>query len=48
MPELRDAIKSDLQSLISQPLRQASLSLLATLGHRTDNSDLLAIIKAKS
>lgn len=38
MPELREDIKSDLQSLISQPLRQASLSLLATLGYRSDRT----------
>jgi hypothetical protein len=41
MPELREDIKSDLQSLISQPLRQASLSLLATLGYRSDRTLIL-------
>jgi REP element-mobilizing transposase RayT len=41
MPELREDIKSALQSLISQPLRQASLSLLATLGYRSDRTLIL-------
>lgn len=41
MPELREDIKSALQSLISQPLREASLVLLATLGYRSDRTLVL-------
>lgn len=41
MPELREDIKSALQSLISQPLRQASLALLGTLGYRSDRTLVL-------
>jgi type I restriction-modification system DNA methylase subunit len=41
MPELREDIKSALQSLISQPLREASLALLSTLGYRSDRTLVL-------
>lgn len=41
MPELREDIKSALWSLISQPLREASLALLATLGYRSDRTLVL-------
>jgi hypothetical protein len=41
MPELREDIKSALQSHISQPLRDASLALLSTLGYRSDRTLVL-------
>ena len=41
MPELREDIKSALQSLISRPLREASLALLSTLGYRSDRTLVL-------
>lgn len=41
MPDLRQPIKAALQSLISEPLRQASLALLATLGYRSDRTLVL-------
>jgi len=41
MPDLRDEIKTALQAFTSQPLRKAAITLLDTLGYRSDRTLVL-------